>query len=154
MSYSMNFKLTPEGKKLQKELKKLSKMEVAVGFQAGKASEEDGTDICDVAIYNEFGTDTIPARPFMRDSIDENRDKINAFFAGQVKDICSGKTDAQTALKKLGIFHVGNVQQIIRDGNFEPNAPSTIRRKGSSHPLIDTGMMRTHVQYIVRERTK
>ena len=154
MSDKSVFKWTPQGRKLQKELKKFSQMEVAVGFQSGKVSEKDGTDICEIATYNEFGTSTIPSRPFLRDSVDKNRNQINAFFAAQIKAICNGQTDTETALKKVGIFHVGNVQQIIRNGDFKPNAPSTIRRKGSSHPLIDTGTMRRSVEYVVRKRTR
>ncbi len=36
-----------------------------------------------------------------------------------------------------------NIKAVIREGGipYIPNAPATIRRKGSSHPLIDTGEM-------------
>ena len=36
-----------------------------------------------------------------------------------------------------------NIKGVIREGGipYIPNAPATIRRKGSSHPLIDTGAM-------------
>jgi hypothetical protein len=37
----------------------------------------------------------------------------------------------------------------ILDGDFEPNAPSTIAKKGSSHPLIDTGQEKNSVTWEV-----
>ena len=35
--------------------------------------------------------------------------------------------------------------------NWAPNAPSTIRRKGSAQPLIDTGELRKAITYVVDE---
>ena len=43
------------------------------------------------------------------------------------------------------------VQKEIVDGSFEPNAESTIKKKGSDKPLIDTGTMRQSVTYVVRK---
>ena len=128
MSNETTFKLTAQGEKLQRELKKARGMEVAIGFQSGKSSEKDGTDICEIAIYNEFGTSTIPSRPFMRDSVDQNRDKINRFIGNQLKAIINGQTDTATALKRIGNFQKGNIQQTIRNGDFIPNAAATIRK--------------------------
>ena len=70
-------RITPEGQRFFRELAELKDLEVRVGFQRGDASEEDGTDMCDVAAYNELGTDHIPARPFIRQSVDDNESKIN-----------------------------------------------------------------------------
>ena len=38
---------------------------------------------------------------------------------------------------------------VIVNGGFEPNKESTVKRKGSSKPLIDTGTMRNAVSYEV-----
>ena len=50
------------------------------------------------------------------------------------------------------MFQKGLIQRKIVDGTFEPNAPSTIRKKGSSRPLIDTGRMRQSVNFIIRRK--
>ena len=42
-------RLTPEGQKFFKEIDELVAKKVFVGFQAGHAAEEDGTDIAAVA---------------------------------------------------------------------------------------------------------
>ena len=41
-------RITAEGRQFQQMLKDLAKLEVRIGFQHGQATEEDGTDICDV----------------------------------------------------------------------------------------------------------
>jgi hypothetical protein len=45
---------------------------------------------------------------------------------------------------------VGDIQHEITVLRHPPNAPATIRAKGSSKPLIDTGEMRQSVTYQIR----
>lgn len=45
MSVRITDTVTADGRKFQKMLKELAEKEVRVGFQHGKATEEDGTDI-------------------------------------------------------------------------------------------------------------
>lgn len=145
--------LTPEGKKFFRELKKLKKMEVAVGFQAGQAEEENGADLVDIAAYNELGTSGTPARPFMKQSFENHEDFLKNACERVNQTINSGGSMEQ-ALNKLGVELKGLVQSEIVDGDFAPNAEATIKRKKSDKPLIDTGTMRQSVNYVVRERTK
>ena len=144
-------RLTPEGQRFFRELAELKELEVRVGFQRGEAQEEDGTDICDVAAYNELGTDHIPARPFIRQSVDDNESKIKSFLKAQVKDFGKGKS-AEQILKEIGIFQKDLMQDKITSGSFAPNADSTIKKKGSSKPLVDTGRMRQSVNYVIQKK--
>ena len=82
--------LTPEGRQFEHILQELADKEVAVGFQHGEAAEDDGTDICDIAAWNELGTEHIPSRPFLRKSVDENEDKINGFIDHEVSELMNG----------------------------------------------------------------
>jgi len=143
--------LTPEGRKFLAELEKLKGFQVHVGYQAGEVADDDGVDIANVAAFNELGTETAPARPFLRKSVDENTGKIKAMCARQLKRIRDGAT-AEDVLKKLGVFQKGLVQKKIVDGSFEPNKPSTIRKKHSDKPLIDTGLMRRSVNYVIKSK--
>ena len=59
---------------------------------------------------------------------------------------------AETVLKRVGALGVRLVQEKIVSGSFKPNAPSTIRKKGSDKPLIDTGRMRQSVKYVCQRR--
>ena len=144
-------RLTPEGQRFFRELAELKELEVRVGFQRGKSQEEDGTDMCDVAAFNELGTDHIPARPFIRQSVDDNESKINSFLKEEVKDFAQGKS-AEQILKEIGIFQNDLMQDKITSGSFAPNAESTIKKKGSSKPLVDTGRMRQSVNYVIQKK--
>lgn len=151
MSVKVTDKVTADGKKLQKILKELADKEVRIGFQQGKATEEDGTDICDIAAWNELGTVNMPSRPFLRMSVDDNSDKINSFMSAQKRSIINGEP-ADRILKKIGIFQKDLIQEKITEGSFAPNAPSTIKAKGSSKPLIDTGRMRQSVNFEIKQK--
>ncbi len=151
MGIKFRDRLTPEGQRFFRELGELKKLEVRVGFQRGDAQEEDGTDMCDVAAYNELGTDHIPARPFIRQSVDDNESKIKSFLKGEVKDFAQGKS-AEQILKEIGIFQKDLMQDKITSGSFAPNAESTIKKKGSSKPLVDTGRMRQSVNYVIQKK--
>jgi len=105
----------------------------------------------DIALFNELGTVHSPSRPFIRDSLNNNKDKISQFMQSAAKGIVNGKS-AEDVLKKIGTFQKGLIQKEITSGNFVPNSPATIRKKGSSTPLIDTGRMRQSVNFVVRER--
>lgn len=82
-------------------------------------------------------------------SVDENKDKIKKLSEQQKKNLTSGSS-AENILKQVGVYGVKLVQEKIGNGSFVPNAPSTIRRKGSDKPLIDTGRMRQSVKYVIK----
>jgi len=151
MGVKITDRITPEGRKFMQMLKELGELEVRVGFQHGKAHEEDGTDICDIAAWNELGTEHIPSRPFIRQSVDNNQDKINSFLQTRVKALAKGAS-AEDALKKIGVFQKRLMQNEIKSGDFVPNSEATIRKKKSSQPLIDTGRMRQSVNYVIQKK--
>lgn len=151
MGVRITDRVTPDGVKFQKMLRELAEKEVRVGFQHGKATKEDGTDICDVAAWNELGTVYIPARPFLRQSVDDNVSKINSFLQGKKNDLIRGLS-AEQVLKDIGIFQKDLIQEKITEGDFAANAESTIKKKGSSTPLVDTGRMRQSVNYEIKQK--
>ena len=83
--------------------------------------------------------------------MDENEDKINSTCGRELESLKSGGT-AETILRRVGTLGVRLVQEKIGSGSFEPNAESTIRKKGSDKPLIDTGRMRQSVKYVIKRR--
>lgn len=119
---------------------------VHVGFPSG----DSDSDIVARAIWNHFGTSRgIPARPFMFNAIRGNKRNINRFLKKVAPDILKGEMSTTTALSQLGILTQGYIQEEITALRSPPNAESTIRRKSSSNPLIDTGEMRGAVTYKV-----
>lgn len=142
-------KLTAAGQKYVNELKKLQKMVVEVGFQGDEGSYDNGVDIVTVAAFNEFGTSRMPARPFMQQSWENHEKELNELCGNAYKTVLAGGS-AEKCCDIAGAGGVGIVQKEIDEGGFAPNAPSTVARKGSSHPLIDTGLMRQSVHYQVK----
>jgi len=114
--------------------------------------EVEGVSVVDYATYNEFGTSRgIPARPFMSTTADLHKEDIIKFTGFLVGQMIDGKIDDTTVLKNLGEKYQSYIQQTIRDAKnwAVPNAESTIKAKGSSSPLIDTGRMVGAVRYEV-----
>lgn len=155
MSGNTTFRLNAAGQKLYKQINELKDGQVFIGFPEGETTHTgpngESADMALIAAYNEFGTSTTPARPFLKQAVDNNQDKIKAMCEQTVKDISEGKPTEQ-CLKQLGAFGVGLVQETITNGPFTPNDPKTIKRKGSDKPLIDTGQMRQSVHYIIRKK--
>jgi hypothetical protein len=85
----------------------------------------------------------IPARPWLSPGVDAS----NLEYVKLIEDgIANGDTMDQT-LNRVGVVAVASVQRYMTELRTPPNAPSTIKRKGSSNPLIDSGAMRQSVTY-------
>lgn len=133
-------------KKIFNELKFLEKAYTLVGIQEGN-SQVKGLLVSQIAFWNEFGTKHIPERSFIRAWFDSNISTIQQrahFLYGKVLD---GKMNAKTALATLGQWVQDRIRKSILEFTSPPNAPMTIRRKGSSHPLIDTGQMLNSIHH-------
>lgn len=81
-----------------------------------------------------WGPPQPPARPFLRKSMDDNREKINAFCQAQLRALFSGTTTADEIMRKTSVFVRGLVQETIKEGEFSPNAPSTIKKRALTSP--------------------
>ena len=98
----------------------------------------------EVAVFNHFGTKRIPARPFLDVGIQSQQDKI--IKAG--KEVFSKTRSLGLAADAMGAVAVSAVQQYISRNNIPPPlSPETIKRKGSSHALIDTGQLRQSITW-------
>ena len=147
-----------------KELKKLEdKPFVKVGFPAEFKSGDkfkkfsiDGGDsveisnvvtVLDAAIWNEFGTETIPERSFVRAAFDANRSKYEKVTKKLLIKIYKSQMTVERALDILGLILENDIKTMILNGNFVPLAISTVLRKGSEKPLIDTAQMINSVRF-------
>lgn len=107
--------------------------------------------VAQIAAIHEFGLPPrIPERSMIRATYEQN----SARYAEAVRKIGIGisfaRTDLRRGLDLLGSMIKGDIQRRIAAGVPPPNAPSTIKRKGSSTPLIDTGQMRAALDHEVR----
>ena len=141
-----------------KELGVADGAHVAVGILSDKSTWAQGADanLADIAMFNEFGhlvrggSYSVIPRPFMRRSFDKNIGQIVRKQQKLQSDVFEGSKTEIQALDKLGEYFRGRVFSIFRTGGFAPNAPSTIKKKGSSTPLIDDGHLRQSIHHEVR----
>ena len=119
---------------------------VLVGIHEDK-SQRSGGEINNATLgaVHEFGTNNIPARPWLNPGVASG----NAEYLNIIERVLSDGEQLDVALERIGVVAVGKVQKYMRDLRTPPNAPSTIKRKGSSNPLIDTGVLRQSVTYKV-----
>lgn len=133
--------------RIKKELKAANGSYTKIGILTGAGTEENGTLIVDVAKDNEYGTNKIPARPFMRTSFDESRIETNRIIDKLYSKIFKGENTTKQSLDILGLYMTGKIQKKITDIRTPVNSPVTIAIKKSSNPLIDTGTMRRSVTH-------
>ena len=147
------------GDKYKKFLAKMS--EIAGGVKAGilnNATTTDGKSIAEYAVYNEFGTSRIPARPFMRTVAKE---KPKQWIGEMVRHVRGRATDPAIWKQALGVAGESmksDIKDSIQNGAWTPNAEATQeakKRKGKTeydHPLMDTGQMIAAVSYEVVDK--
>lgn len=110
-----------------------------------------------IGAVHEFGAPErgISARPWLRPGIKSGVHDFVRLNRRNLLRIINGKMTAEQALRQLGAMAVGKVQQYIKkSSNFLPLKDATIKRKGSSAPLIDTGQMWQSINYEMGEDKK
>ena len=130
-------------------LKELDGKEVSAGILKNAGKSKKGVPVVDYAIYNEFGTRHIPSRPFVRIASDENRKAWGDMAVSEAGNIVDGHGSASQVLEKLGKRMQQDIRKVIGDKAklLPPLAKATVRRKGHDKPLIDTGLMKSKVDY-------
>lgn len=97
----------------------------------GDKTYPDGTKVAHVGYWNDMGTPTIPARPFFRQTIANNKKVLPQMIASLIK-----KGDSpELVLKKVGQHMVDEFTESVQTWREPPNAASTIRAKGYNAPL-------------------
>lgn len=130
-------------------VRRLDGLEVSAGILNNAGVSSKGVPLVDIAIYNEFGTRHIPSRPFVRIATDENVDKWAETAARGAKKVIDGG-DIKKAGETVGRRMKADIQAVFGDKTrLTPNARSTILRKGRDEPLIDTGKLKSVVNYRV-----
>ncbi len=140
--------------KIERELRAARKIVALVGIPSDAKRHEDNPNIglAEIAFIMEKGStvNNIPARPFMQQTRAMNEKKIAVLSKKYLSAISTGKMSAMDAIKKLGASYEGAMKRIFLTGSFAPNAPSTIRQKKSSRPLIGKdGLLRQSIKYKV-----
>lgn len=100
----------------------------------------------------------IPARPVIEPAImaSPNKEAIAFQLSKATQASLEGKPgQVLSRLAKAGMAGSNASKAWFTDSrnNWAPNKPATIRAKGSSKPLIDTGALRASITYVVKGDT-
>lgn len=132
----------------------IGKSEVEVGYTHASGGTSGDLSLLELAVIQEVGTETIPARPFMRLSADNNENEILDMGVNLGDKYLDDKIDDQTLYEIWG----DDFRNIMRNGvitrelDLEANAQVTIDRKGSDTPLIDTKSMINRADVMVNKK--
>jgi len=130
------------------------------GKEAAKSSGATGDEAADVvasetvvevASRHEFGLG-VPRRSFIRDWFDQNEQKAREWLEDIGRAVLEGRATPRQAGEMFGLIAVGSIQERISAGIPPANAERTIREKGSSTPLVDTGQLRSSITHKVEVR--
>jgi hypothetical protein len=140
---------------LTRRFAELAGHSVMVGIPEAKDGRTDDDEIGSAGILavHEFGAPElgIPERSVVRRSIRENLAKYRKLNAQNLRKVVRSEMSVAQALGILGAVAAGDVQMTIRKADLAPLKPETIRRKGSSKPLIDTGQVIQSITFEVRD---
>lgn len=117
---------------------------------ARKDSGNEGITNAEIGLINEFGSveNNIPARSWLRFPMFFKEREIAQYVKSPTIMSLLMAGQVTQAFQLLGIFGESIVQEGFETrgfGQWKPNKPSTIARKGSSAPLIDTSQLRRAV---------
>lgn len=131
---------------LRKELEKIKSGYALVGIHEDAGTAEGGEfTMATLGAVQHFGNDRIPARPWLDVGVEQGTKE----YLEIVEEGVAAGLDGKKILSQIGAVAAGYAQQYITDLKTPPNAPSTIKKKGSDNVLIDTGAMRSSVTWTV-----
>ncbi len=144
VNYSANFKGLNDLKNAFKE-----NLVVKVGILAGQNTRDDTATNAAIGAVHEFGsfTKNIPARSWLRMPIQAKKKEIQADILNARKRIGEELLDGSSLelYNILGLSAEKAIQGAFETngyGKWKANSPSTVKQKGSSSTLIDTGQLR------------
>lgn len=141
-----------------REIKEMKRLFSKVGFPENgeigdvekKKTSRTMAEVIEIAAVHEFGAPkrNIPMRAFLRPSFDENFDDLQEFKKKQAKLVIEGEQTALVGMSKIGEWLTNKTKEKIASGIPPELSPATIKRKGSTKTLIDTGQMLNSVQHV------
>jgi len=124
-----------------------------VGLPAG-IGYEDGTTYATVAYIHEYGAPAmnIPPRPFFTPTVKDKGKAWGALIGNGVTQVRKGNMTADDVLEAAGRAAVADLQMTIKTMTSPALKPATIKAKGFSELLVNTGMMKDNIQSKVAKK--
>lgn len=140
-------------RKLEKKLAGLVAKRVQVGIVEGAGNHSSGISMAELAAIHLFGAPSknIPARDFLRAPLEAAKSEQIRITTMVAKSITHTGMSIEKGLDVIGIWGEATIKAAMRSGDIKPsNAPSTVARKGSSTPLVDTGELHDAISHKVK----
>lgn len=143
---------------VQKSIKTLKTVDVLVGVpQEETGREEKGVTNAELLYIHTNGSpaNNIPSRPIIEPAIQDSKEEIGTLLKEAILKALEGDTDgAMAGMEKVGLQGENAAKGWFTNpkNNWAENAESTIKQKGSSKPLIDTGQLRKSITYVVKKK--
>lgn len=102
--------------------------------------DQGPTTIGEAAFFNEFGTESIPARSWLRSWVDGTITVLRVEQLKAYQSILLRGKNEKTTLAAMGERYADQITGRIDAKIPPPNADRTIEKKGFDHPLIDSGL--------------
>lgn len=139
----------------EKNLQQFKDSVVKAGVLAkdGSQNHGEGMTVFQIGMIHEFGVPekNIPRRSFIRVSIENNIKEITKLIENNHRLVSENAMSAKTALDRIGIKAQNTIKESFRNNDWKANSRATIKRKGSSRPLIDTGQLIGSISFIVEK---
>lgn len=139
----------------EKNLQQFKDSVVKAGILAkdGSQNHGEGITVFKIGMIHEFGVPekNIPRRSFIRAPIENNIKEITKLIEHNHKLVSENSISAEVALSRIGIKAQNTIKESFRNNDWKPLKRATIKRKGSSKPLIDTGQLIGSISYIVEK---
>jgi len=139
----------------EKNLQQFKDSVVKAGILAKDGSENhsEGITVFQIGMIHEFGVPekNIPKRSFIRVPIENNIKEITKLIENNHKLVSENAMSAKVALDRIGIKAQNTIKESFRNNDWKPLKRATVKRKGSSRPLIDTGQLIGSISYIVEK---
>jgi len=141
--------------RVAEQLEQLGQLSLTIGYQGATALtlyDRGNVNVATVALYQEFGTQTIPARPFMRRSVRENLNELQQEIGEAFASVARLEQTAIAAMDSIGRFMAEKMAEAIDTAPTwaVPLVLSAVAKKGHADPLFETGLMRESISWAVR----
>ena len=135
--------------------REIGKPKVYIGVPASKnGMHEGGINMATLLAIHVLGAPSrgIPQRDPLRPPLIANAQRYSDLLAIGLKNALANGTDPKLVYEKIGIVATNDVKDYFITGNFKALSEKTIKAKGSSKPLIDSGELRNSISYEVRNK--
>lgn len=134
---------------------------VKVGLPAGEAAtsrayradgQASAPTVLQVGIWHEYGTQHTPMRSFLRGPFEERQSELRRIIAAQLRMVLENDLDVEVALGRVGLAAVNISRRAFTTrgyGVWRDITQATKDAKGSSQVLIDTGILRNAITWVV-----